>query len=703
MQNNKEIKSLSHIALQAVPRALSLLDRNPFSESYGCFDKYYWHFKTRDFPSAPFQMGVEFLARLWQCPQKPWFKNPQLLQLIKASLAYTVKIQHKDGSFDEWYPNERGWAGPTSYVINALCAAYTITEECLEDSLKNSLQKSFLKAADFLLQRDEGDILSNHFALFLLFLHRVHQITGDQKLKTQLESHLEKFLSHTSKEGWSLEYNGADFGYELATLGFLGRIHKQFPHPPLESYAKKSFQFLSWFFYPDGSFGGGIGSRETVHLYPYAVKYWSRTIPTAKSILHHLTELKSFQKLTSLDQDDHYLFYRLSEYLEYDSLHTEERELLQTESMPLPEQKQAPKTITDFSEKETASFDVSSSDSGVTSANLNFKILSATPEKSGILNKPSNPTGISITNILPFKQEGEFQKYFPESGFFVKKTKSLYFVSNLKKGGCFQMYSIPKRKCVLKNYGWVAKLKNKKMRTAFWISENSPQIKITENEISVSGHSSFFQQKYFTPLKLILFRLITICFGWNAMGAAYLKRLIRKVLITNPDLFSYNIKPVLQKIHKSIWVKFYNLFAPASTGRQNSHKIGNLNKTPRFKTDHNLQTNTVQNNTLTKPNYYKRSIFFTNDTIETLDILFPGSAEQIFYGGGFSLRYVPQSNYFQNCDLIQETGASVFKGPFEKKAVFIKQIYDLKDFSIKVDLCAESPDTFNSKKTAPLQ
>ena len=648
MQSNKEIqKSLSLIALQSAPRALSLLDRNPFSESYGCFDKYYWHFKTRDFPSAPFQMGVEFLARLWRYSQEPWFQNPQLLQWIKASLAYTVKIQHKDGSFDEWYPNERGWAGPTSYVINALCAAYTLTEEHLEDNLKNSLQNSFLKAAKFLLKRNEGDILSNHFALFLLSLHRVHQITGDQKLKTQLESHLEKFSSHTSKEGWSLEYNGADFSYELATLGFLGRIHEKFPHPLLENYAEKSFQFLSWFFYPDGSFGGGVGSRETVHLYPYAVKYWSRTIPIAKSVLYHLTEQKSFQKLTPFDQDDHYLFYRLSEYLEYDSIKTEEGELPQTESMPFPKKKQATETITDISEKEP-----SSPTPKQTPSDSQNRVLSS---------------DASREYLLPFEQEGEFQKYFLESGLFVKKTKSLYFVSNLKKGACFQLYSTLKQKCLLKNYGWIIKLKNKKMRTAFWISENSPQIKITENEIFISGRSSLFRQKYFNPLKLILFRLITISFGWNTKGAFYLKRIIRKALITKPNLFSYKIKTIFQRI-------FYN-----------------------------FQTDTIQKNNLPEPHSYKRSIVFKNDKIETLDVLFPGSAEKVFYGGSFSLRYVPQSNYFQNCDLIQGQGASIFKGPFEKKPLFIRQICYLKDFSIKVELCAESPDTFNSKKKAPLQ
>ena len=223
---------------------------------------------------------------------------------------------------------------------------------------------------------------------------------------------------------------------------------KQFPHPLLKSYAEKSFQFLSWFFYPDGSFGGGIGSRETLHLYPYAIKYWSRTILTAKSILHHLTELKSFQKLTSLDQDDHYLFYRLSEYLEYDSIKTEEEELPQTDSIPLEEKKQVTETITGISEEETS-------------------LLTPQQPPSDSQRKVLSPDTIRKYTMLPFEQEGEFQKYFPESGLFVKKTKSLYFVSNLKKGGCFQMYNIPKRKCVLKNYGWVVKFKNQKMKDSF--------------------------------------------------------------------------------------------------------------------------------------------------------------------------------------------------------------------------------------------
>ena len=34
-----------------------------------------------------------------------------LLDILVASLDFTFSIQHKDGSFDEFYPNERGWWG----------------------------------------------------------------------------------------------------------------------------------------------------------------------------------------------------------------------------------------------------------------------------------------------------------------------------------------------------------------------------------------------------------------------------------------------------------------------------------------------------------------------------------------------------------------------------------------------------------------
>ena len=324
------------IALQSSHRVLNLMDRNSFSKTFGCLDKNYWHFKTKDFPSSTHQMGIEFLTRLWNLPHKQniFYKHPQLLEWIKAGLSYTYSIQHKDGSFDEWYPNERGWAGPTSYVIHSLINAYNITKDELSKNLQQKSHECFLKASQFLLKQKEGAVLTNHFALFLLSLYEIYQINGDHKLKDQFKNQLKHLNDLISEEGWSMEYDGVDFGYNLATLSFLGRLHKMFPDSFLKNYAEKHFDFLSYFFYPDGSFGGSLGSRETRHLYPYALKYWGNMIPIANEISSHLFNTGAFEKLSPSDQDDHYLFYRLNDYLEADTITNSNHKTEQDPSLP---------------------------------------------------------------------------------------------------------------------------------------------------------------------------------------------------------------------------------------------------------------------------------------------------------------------------------------------------------------------------------
>ena len=319
MQNNRYF---SNIAYPSTQRALSLMDRNPYSKTFGCFDRYYWHFKMKDFPSASYQMGVEFLARLWADSHKDnsFYKKPCLLDWIKASFEYTYSIQNKDGSFDEWYPGERGWAGPTSYVVHSLASAYKLTEKEWNEDLKNKFKECFYKAFRFLIKQKEGACLANHTALFLLSLYEIFQITSETKIENHFKRFLWDFKKLINKEGWSREYEGVDFGYNLATLSFLASLYNLRPEPFLKEYAEKSLSFLSYFFYPDGSFGG-LGTRETVHLYPYALKFWgAENLSLAQDIYSHLMYNKSFEHLKPSDQDDHYLFYRLSDYLSADKI-----------------------------------------------------------------------------------------------------------------------------------------------------------------------------------------------------------------------------------------------------------------------------------------------------------------------------------------------------------------------------------------------
>lgn len=302
----------------ALPRVLSLLDRNPLSPTYGCFDRSYWLHRKTDFPVSTAQISVKTLALCYRHAFDGNFlyRSPQALAWIKAAIEFTLSIQHGDGSFDEWYPNERGWAGPTGYVAHALFEAREALGEELPAALLKRLDACLVRAARHLARRDEGDVLANHHAIALLPLAEIAEMVSSAELKRAAAEWLEVFRGHTSSEGWSLEYDGCDIGYNLGTLDFLADLHRLHPSDFLLAYARSSLKFLSHFAFPDGTWAGGLGSRHTTHSYPYALEYWARILPEAKALLRHARRaLHEGSAVVPMDQEDHYVHYRLADYL----------------------------------------------------------------------------------------------------------------------------------------------------------------------------------------------------------------------------------------------------------------------------------------------------------------------------------------------------------------------------------------------------
>ena len=56
--------------IEQIPRLIGLLNRNPLSVNYGCFDRDYWQYKIVDFPCCRKQEAVLTLALLYT------FDNP---------------------------------------------------------------------------------------------------------------------------------------------------------------------------------------------------------------------------------------------------------------------------------------------------------------------------------------------------------------------------------------------------------------------------------------------------------------------------------------------------------------------------------------------------------------------------------------------------------------------------------------------------
>ena len=72
-------------------RLLSWQDREPFSKTYGSFDRTYWGWKFTDFPGARFQEGIYALAYLfsYSFPDNLYYNSERVLEWAKAGIKFS--------------------------------------------------------------------------------------------------------------------------------------------------------------------------------------------------------------------------------------------------------------------------------------------------------------------------------------------------------------------------------------------------------------------------------------------------------------------------------------------------------------------------------------------------------------------------------------------------------------------------------------
>jgi len=318
-------------AISQVPRLLTLQDRNKYSSTYGCFFRTYWLDKTSDFPSALAQFGTHTLALVYsyKIPNNIYFKSEKIKEWCIAGMDYWTQIQKKDGSFDEFYVNEHGWAGPTGFLLYALLESYKLLEKDIPPLIADNILDASLKAAKYLARYDEPGILANHHAIAMSAIYSAYHVLKEEKLLKGFNDKLDYFLTLQSNEGWSLEYDGADLGYLSATISFLGKLHKMYKDERLFNIVKKAIDFTSYFAYPNGYYAGSMGSRQTLHFYPHGYEIFSREIPLAGAIADKMLQSLKEGKLVPPEiMADRYFLYRIPEFLlSYLDYKPREREL----------------------------------------------------------------------------------------------------------------------------------------------------------------------------------------------------------------------------------------------------------------------------------------------------------------------------------------------------------------------------------------
>ncbi len=199
-------------------------DRNPFSPTYGCFHRDYWLDKTSDFPDAVRQFGVQSLALVYKCdfPGNIYKNKQKIREWAIAGMDFWANIQHGDGSFDEFYPYERGWVGPTAFTTFTVIEAYNMLKDEIQPDTARRIKNAIKNAAYFIASGEsEEDHLANHHAMACLAVWKSYELLKDSYLKESFQKLWKGFLNYHSEEGWAVEYDGVDPGYLSATISFL--------------------------------------------------------------------------------------------------------------------------------------------------------------------------------------------------------------------------------------------------------------------------------------------------------------------------------------------------------------------------------------------------------------------------------------------------------------------------------------------------
>lgn len=253
----------SKYILKTAPRVLTQVDRDRHSKNYGDCDRNHWHLKVRDFSSAILQQTGLALALLYLTDFEGnlFYGREEVREWAEATVYYWRTIQLRDGSFNEYYPNEHGFP-PTAFSLYAMCEVYSRLEMKDEE-----IKTAFRKTARYLTRHIEEKACNQEIAS-ITALYAAYRILQESWILEGLEKKLQRILSLQSEEGWFSEYGGADIGYMSVSLDMLAEYYAMSGDERVKKPIEKMVDFLQYFVHPDGTAGGEYASRNTIYFLP---------------------------------------------------------------------------------------------------------------------------------------------------------------------------------------------------------------------------------------------------------------------------------------------------------------------------------------------------------------------------------------------------------------------------------------------------
>lgn len=280
-----DLLDLVRDVIAEVPHLLALQDKDPDSPMRGCMHPAYWRDKSSEVADMRRQEAALAFAWLWKFdfPGNSWHRDREILRASLRALGFWSRNQHRDGTFDEWYKNEHGYA-TTAFS----CYAVALTIEALGPELSGPLRDDVLRAlrrgGSWLTTHDDW-FKTNHQAVGVAALGAAGRVLGEQSFLDAARRNAGQIVERMHAEGWSREISGADLGYTFLLAEYLA-MHavltgeRQF----LEKIAK-AYRFASDFFHPDLTTGAEYGICANPYFSRVATVALAPFEPSARAIL----------------------------------------------------------------------------------------------------------------------------------------------------------------------------------------------------------------------------------------------------------------------------------------------------------------------------------------------------------------------------------------------------------------------------------
>jgi hypothetical protein len=258
----------SYVCAQ-VPRVLTQLDRDPDSPTFGCFDRNYWHYKVRDFPSSILQQGVFTLEAIRRGHLAGIAPTPLAETWAVAAVSALSRQTNARGGVNEYYPFEHSFPAAAFGLYAAARVLFDWSNEA-PHLLEQVRWAGLKRLASALAERMETQASNQQAAALagLALASRIPQFELDGSVVSRIAG---IFFATQHTEGWFDEYGGPDVGYLSVTLDALADYHDATGDGRAVEASDRAIEFICKLVGCDGTLPRTLNSRNTDYVVPYGI------------------------------------------------------------------------------------------------------------------------------------------------------------------------------------------------------------------------------------------------------------------------------------------------------------------------------------------------------------------------------------------------------------------------------------------------